>query len=88
MPYILYFTDKSKEDIDFFKKSGNKSVLKKLFSLLEELYEHPFTGTGKPEQLKYQLSNQWSRRINKEHRLIYEVNENTVWINSARGHYY
>ena len=87
MPYILYFTDKSKEDIDFFKKSGNKSVLKKLFSLLEELYEHPFTGTGKPEQLKYQLSSQWSRRINKEHRLVYRFDEYSIEIIQLRFHY-
>ena len=74
-------------DIDFHKKSGNKVVLKKLFILLSELIEHPFDGTGKPEPLKHNLAGCWSRRINREHRLVYEVLENTVHIHSAQGHY-
>jgi len=61
--------------------------LKKLFVLLDELTKHPFTGTGKPEQLKYILAGSWSRRINQEHRLIYEVMDDTVLIYSAKGHY-
>jgi toxin YoeB len=54
---------------------------------LEELTEHPFTGTGKPEPLKPDLAGMWSRRINREHRLIYEVEENTVFVLSAKEHY-
>ncbi len=87
MSYHLDFTDKAKEDIAAHKKAGNKSVLNKLLTLLEELAAHPFTGTGKPEPLKHDLSGMWSRRINKEHRLVYEVEENTVFILSAKGHY-
>ena len=85
--YHLDFTDKANEDIAAHRKAGNKAVLSKLLVLLEELAEHPFTGTGKPEPLKHNLSGMWSRRINKEHRLIYEVEENTVFILSAKGHY-
>ncbi|MGZ3872978.1 MAG: Txe/YoeB family addiction module toxin [Mucilaginibacter sp.] len=48
---------------------------------------HPETGIGRPERLKYQLSGMWSRRINREHRLIYEIAENAVFIYSAKGHY-
>ena len=55
MAYHLDFTDKAKEDISFHKKNGNKPILNKLLSLLEELVEHPFLGTGKPEALKYSL---------------------------------
>jgi len=87
MGYHLDFTDKAKEDIAFHKKAGNKALLNKLLVLLEELTEHPFTGTGKPEPLKHDLSGMWSRRINREHRLIYEVEENTVFIYSAKEHY-
>ena len=87
MAYQLNFTEKADEDIAFHKKAGNKVILKKLLTLLEELVEHPFTGTGKPEPLKYNLSGMWSRRISREHRLIYEVEENTVFILSAKGHY-
>ena len=87
MSYYLDFTDQAKEDIEFHKKSGNKSVKKKLLVLLEELRIHPFTGTGKPEPLKHQLSGCWSRRINREHRLIYEVTDQIIFILSAKGHY-
>ena len=69
------------------KKTGNKAVLNKILTFLEELTQHPFTGTGKPEPLKYEYSGYYSRRINHEHRLIYKVNENTVYIASAYGHY-
>ncbi len=89
MNYTLDFTDKSKKDIQKIKKSGNKALYKKLTILLEELIEHPFTGTGNPEQLKHKLFGYWSRRISKEHRLIYSVNDSvvTVTILSALGHY-
>ena len=56
MTYHLDFSDQTKSDIDFHKKSGNKAVLKKIFVLLIELTEHPFEGTGKPEPLKHNLS--------------------------------
>jgi len=87
MAYHLDFTDQAKEDIDAHRKAGNKTILIKIHSLLEELAEHPFAGTGKPEPLKYLLSGVWSRRINRNHRLIYEVTEDVVFILSAKGHY-
>ena len=87
MSYYLDFSQQAQSDIDFHKKTGNKSVLKKLYVLLNELSEHTYTGTGKPEPLKYILSGTWSRRINQEHRLIYEVNEDRIFIHSAKGHY-
>jgi toxin YoeB len=87
MGYKLDFTLKAKEDIAIHKKTGNKVILNKLYSLLEELIQHPFTGTGKPEPLKHQLSGCWSRRINKEHRLVYQVIDEVVFILSVKGHY-
>jgi toxin YoeB len=87
MRYHLDFSKQANNDIDFYKKSGNKTILKKLLLLLQELAEHPFTGTGKPEALKYDLAGKWSRRINQEHRLVYEVLENSILIHSAKGHY-
>lgn len=87
MSYNIDFTDKAKDDIEVHRKAGNKVVLNKLLSLLEEISEHPFYGTGKPEQLKHSLSGCWSRRINREHRLIYEVTDDVVLILSAKGHY-
>ncbi len=87
MSYHLDFTDKAKEDITTHKIAVNKAVLKKLLILFEELSEHPYTGTGKPEPLKHLLSGLWSRRINREHRLVYEVTDTIVFILSAKGHY-
>ena len=83
---------KPKAELDFLKieKSGDKSSIKKLETLISELEEHPFSGSGQPEQLKHNLSSYWSRRINKKDRLIYQVIEepdNLVVIISALGHY-
>lgn len=87
MSYHLDFTAKAKDDVSSLKNSGNKAILNKLLVLLEELTEHPLTGTGKPEPLKHALTGLWSRRINREHRLVYEVTENIVYILSVKGHY-
>jgi toxin YoeB len=87
MSYHLDFSLQAQSDIEFHKNAGNKAVLKKLFILLNELTEHPFTGTGKPEPLKYSLAGSWSRRINQEHRLVYEVMNDTILIHSVIGHY-
>ena len=69
------------------KKSGDKIVLKKVNSLLEEILDTPFSGVGKPEALKHELLGYLSRRINREHRLIYKVLDHSVVIYSLRGHY-
>lgn len=87
MSYTLQFSQKTDEDLLFHKKSGNKVILKKIVAFLEEIAEHPFSGTGKPEALKHDLSGKWSRRINKEHRLVYEVIDTIVKVHSAKGHY-
>ena len=87
MEYKLIFTEKAKEDIEFFKKSGNKSVLIKVNTLIMEMIVNPFVGIGKPEALKHELTGYWSRRINREHRLIYKVIDHTIIIHSLKGHY-
>jgi toxin YoeB len=87
MNYQLNFSLQAQNDIAFHKKAGNKIVLKKLLLLLNEISEHPYSGTGKPEALKYNLTGLWSRRINKEHRLVYEVLDNQILVHSAKGHY-
>jgi toxin YoeB len=89
MSYELDFSKKALEDIDKHKKSGDKSTLKKIQKLLNELMEHPTTGTGQPELLKHDLQGLYSRRINKKHRLVYSVKASivTVYIISAHSHY-
>jgi toxin YoeB len=79
--------EKAITDLEFWKKSGNKSVQKKIQQLILSIQENPFMGIGKPEQLKHDLSGQWSRRINAEHRIIYDVIDDILNIYSLRGHY-
>lgn len=88
--YRLDFSNTAKKDLKFFKKSGNLVILKKIKQLLVEVSKHPYEGTGKPEQLKFDFSGYWSRRINLEHRMIYEVYEEDriVAIYSLKGHYF
>ncbi len=85
--YSLVFSTTALDDLEYFKKSGNKKVLLKIARILEELTLHPDKGTGKPERLKFELSGYWSRRINKEHRLIYRFDDRKVYIVSLKGHY-
>lgn len=79
----------AKKDLEYWKKTGNVSVMKKINSLITDIIEHPFIGLGKPELLKYELAGCWSRRINSEHRLVYRVEkeDTIVYIVAARSHY-
>ena len=63
---------------EYWKKSGNKAIMKKITDLLKDIAEYPYTGIGKPEPLKYELAGYWSRRINSEHRIIYSVHDDIV----------
>lgn len=65
----------------------DRSVLKKINSLIKEAERTPFSGTGKPEPLKNELSGCWSRRITDEHRLVYRVNDGILEILSCKFHY-
>ena len=65
----------------------DKSVHKRIIELLRDIRRDPFTGIGKPEALKHELSGHWSRRINQEHRLIYRVFEKEIVVVSCRDHY-
>jgi toxin YoeB len=88
--FRVIVSEAAKADIAKHKKSGNKGSIAKIEKILQELSDHPYIGTGQPEQLKYNLAGLWSRRINQKDRLIYEVNENivTVFVVSAIGHYF
>ena len=81
------YTDEALKDIAYWKKSGDKAIQAKIQKLIIAIEENPTEGIGKPEQLKHNLSGYWSRRINQEHRIIYEIKENYIEIQSLRGHY-
>ena len=88
----IIYAPKAVEDLNYWKRSGDRAIQKKIQQLIAAIQENPFEGIGKPEPLKYELTGFWSRRINKEHRIIYEVyQENVLFIleiQSLRGHYY
>lgn len=71
----------------FFQKSNNDKILKRIRELLESIVDSPYQDIGKPEGLKYKYSGYWSRRINKEHRLIYKIENNSCTVFSLNGHY-
>ncbi len=89
MAYKIELLSKAKKDLKTIKYSGNKASYTKAITLIEELKEHPTTGTGKPEPLKHNLSGYWSRRIDQKNRMVYRIEEEkvTVVVISAAGHY-
>ena len=90
MTYVVLLSEAAKAELAIIKKSGNKSTLKKIANLLVELQEHPRTGTGQVERLKhYVFEETWSRRINKQYRMIYEIHDTEVYVAviSLRSHY-
>lgn len=89
MSYTIVFSEIAVDGIGKINASGDKTALNKLLSLIEELKEHPETGTGKPERLRNNLSGHWSRRISDKHRLIYRIEKETVtvFVVQCYGHY-
>ncbi|MEQ9424101.1 MAG: Txe/YoeB family addiction module toxin [Cyclobacteriaceae bacterium] len=83
----IIFTQKALEDLQFWKKSGQKKIQNRITALLVAIKENPFEGVGKPEPLKHSLSGKWSRRIDQEHRLIYEIVNEQIIVYSLRYHY-
>ena len=86
--YEVEFTEDAKNDVLLLQRNS-PLALKKLAKLLAELREHPRTGTGQVERLRYYTNETWSRRITQEHRLVYEIHEDKVLVLviSSYGHY-
>jgi len=82
----IIFSKNAWEDYIFWQ-AEDKKILKKINALIKDIQLNPYFGIGKPEPLKYDLAGLWSRRIDHEHRLVYQVNENELLIYSCRYHY-
>jgi toxin YoeB len=82
----IIFTKRSWDDYTSWQ-SEDRKVLKKINLLIKDISRTPFEGLGSPEPLKFDLSGFWSRRINKEHRLVYKYKNNEILIYSCRFHY-
>lgn len=85
--YTIEFSEEVRKELVKLMKTDIKAF-KKFESIIPELREHPYTGTGHPHQLRY-VNGVWSRRLDKKNRLQYTVDEKTVlvFVISAKGHY-
>ena len=68
-------------------QAEDKKILKKINELIKEIQKNPHEGIGKPEPLKFNLKGLWSRRIDREHRLVYQTTDDEILIYSCRYHY-
>ena len=84
----ITFSPEASEDYAYWK-GNNPLIVKRIKHLLTDMSAHPYTGIGKPEKLKHELSGKWSRRINSEHRNVYIVREieHDIYILALRYHY-
>ena len=80
------FHQRAFEDFTAWEKDDRK-VYRRIVALISDALRHPFSGIGNPEPLKHELRGCWSRRINREHRLVYMVHQGSIVIVSCRYHY-
>jgi toxin YoeB len=83
----IILSEKAQEHIAYWKETNNKAVQKRITALKNSILISPYTGIGKPEPLKYELTGKWSRRIDRENRFVYAVENDTLHIFSLKGHY-
>ena len=80
------FTPEGWDDYLFWQKQ-NKKILSRINTLIKETIRSPFSGMAKPEPLRHELKGLWSRRIDEEHRFVYDVKDSTITVISLRFHY-
>lgn len=83
---MLVFSDEAWEDYLFWQTQDRRMV-DRINKLIKETTRAPFTGIGKPEPLKHALAGYWSRRITDEHRMVYKMTDDALWIVQLRYHY-
>lgn len=82
----LVFSDEAWEDYLFWQTQDRRMV-DRINKLIKETTRAPFEGIGKPEPLKHALAGYWSRRITDEHRMVYKMTDDALWIVQLRYHY-
>lgn len=82
----VVFTSYAQEDYDHSEKNDPK-ISERINNLIDDIKIHPFTGIGKPESLKFAYKGYWSRRINRENRLVYKIDKDILYIAQCRYHY-
>ena len=83
---ILSWTEDAWEDYEYWQRTSKEKV-KQIGKLIKAIKRDPFKGIGKPEPLKHDLAGYWSRRIDQEHRLVYEIQGDAIIIVQCRYHY-
>jgi len=83
---MICFRDQAWKDYLYWQQT-DKKILKRINILIKDIQRNPFTGLGKPEQLKHQFTGFWSRRITDEHRLVYTFSNDELIIVQCRYHY-
>ena len=82
----VIYAGSAKEDRDYWEETDLK-IVERIDQLIADIKAHAFTGIGKPEPLRFEKSGYWSRRITREHRLVYKVVEGRLYIAQCRYHY-
>ena len=82
----IVFSEHAWDDYLYWQ-NADKKIVKRINTLIREIERTPYQGQGKPEPLKHSLSGYWSRRITDEHRLVYKVENDAVFIAQLRYHY-
>jgi toxin YoeB len=84
--YKIGFSPAAWDDYEYWERQDKKTV-NRIKKLIKELQRHPFEGTGKPERLSGSLSDSWSRRIDGDNRIVYQIADDIVFIDQLRTHY-
>ncbi len=82
----IVFSKNAWEDYVYWQ-TEEKKILKKINALIKDIQRTPYEGIGKPEPLKFDLAGYWSRRIDLEHRLVYQVEGSDILIYICRFHF-
>lgn len=82
----IVFAPQAWEDYLHWQKA-DKAMVRRINTLIKDILRSPFEGIGKPEPLKHALAGYWSRRINDEHRIVYRIEGDALWIAQLRYHY-
>ena len=82
----IHFHSQAFDDYQYFQQNDRR-IVDKINNLLKDISRTSFTGIGKPEPLKHNLTGFWSRRINSEHRLVYAIKNNAIYVLQCRYHY-
>ena len=82
----IVFTEQAWQDYLYWQ-TQDKKTLKRINQLLQDISRNGYTGMGKPEPLKHELTGYWSRRIDEVNRLVYRITDDTIEVLQCKGHY-